>query len=82
MFHRAVEIVIRYDLWNEPFTMNFSLDGVAADARTIPNADERQVTLCKLRLPRWFAINGAVVMQTHTMATEILLNRWIASACG
>jgi len=71
---RAVEIVIRYDLWDERFVMNVSLDGVAADARTIPNADEMQVALRKLRLPRLFAINGAAVMQTHTVTTEILLN--------
>jgi hypothetical protein len=71
---RAVEIVIRYDLWDERFMMNVSLDGVAADARTIPNVDEMLLALRKLRFARLFATNGAAAMQTHTVTTEILLN--------
>lgn len=71
---RTVEIVIRYDLWDEHFTMNVALDGVAADARTIPNVDQMQMALRKLRLPHLFATHGAAAMQTHTITTEILLN--------
>lgn len=71
---RAVEIAIRYDLWDERFTMNVTLDGVAAEARTIQNAEDMQAALRKLRLPHLFAINGAAATQALTVTTEILLN--------
>ncbi|WP_129648956.1 hypothetical protein [Peristeroidobacter agariperforans] len=71
---RAVEIAIRYDLWDERFTMNVTLDGVAAEARTIRNAEEMQAALRKLRLPPLFAGDGVAAAQAHTVTAEILLN--------
>lgn len=71
---RAVEIAIRYDLWDERFMMNMTLDGLAAEARTIQSAEDMQATLRKLRLPRLFTTNGVAVTQAHTVTTEILLN--------
>lgn len=71
---RAVEIAIRYDLWDERFLMDVTLDGVAAEARTLRNAEELQAALRKLRLPRLFAIDGVDATQAHTVTTEILLN--------
>lgn len=71
---RAVEIVIRYDLWDERFTMNATLDGVAADTRTVANTEEMLASLRKLQLPRLFAPTALAASQPHTLTTEILLN--------
>ena len=71
---RAVEIAIRYDLWDERFMMDVTLDGVAAGARTIRNAEEMQAALRNLRLPPLFAADRVSAAQAHTVTAEILLN--------
>lgn len=71
---RAVEIAVRYDLWDEHFVMNVTIDGTEADARTIENLEEMQATLRKLSLPRLFVTTGTPATQLHTVTAEILLN--------
>lgn len=71
---RAVEIAIRYDLWDERFLMNVTVDGVEANNRTIPNAQDMQTVLRKLHLPGLFPTTGLAATQAHTLTAEILLN--------
>lgn len=71
---RAVEISIRYDLWDERFLMNVTLDGVATEARPVQTAREMQAALRELRLPGLFATHGTTASQAHTVTTDILLN--------
>jgi hypothetical protein len=71
---RAVEIAIRYDLWDERFMMNVTVDGVEANNRTMQNAQDMQAILRKLRLPGLFPATALAATQAHTVTTEILLN--------
>lgn len=71
---RAVEIAVRYDLWDEHFTTTVTLDGAQADTRTIRNMEQMQAFLRRLQLPRLFAMNGLERKQPHSLTAEILLN--------
>lgn len=71
---RAVEIAIRYDLWDEHFTTTVTLDGVQTDARTITTMEQMQAFLQRLPLPRLFAGNGLERAHALTLTAEILLN--------
>jgi hypothetical protein len=71
---RAVEIAIRYDLWDERFAMSLMLDGIETQTRTIQNMDEMRTILQKLRLPGLFSVTKDVTAQSHTITTEVLLN--------
>lgn len=71
---RAVEIAVRHDLWDEHFEITVTLDGAAADARTIQNMEEMQAFLQRLHLRRLFAINGIDRKQPLSLTAEILLN--------
>ena len=71
---RAVEIAVRYDLWDERFVMSVALDGAKAETLTIKSLDEVRAALRQLRLPRLFATSGMPPAQSHTVTTEILLN--------
>jgi hypothetical protein len=71
---RAVELAVRYDLWDERFVMSVTLDGVEAEARSLKSLDEMQAVLRQLRLPRLFATTGMTATELHTITAEILLN--------
>lgn len=71
---RAVEIAVRHDLWDEHFAVTVTLDGAAADARTIQSMEEMQAFLRRLQLPRLFATNGLERKQPLSITAEILLN--------
>ena len=71
---RAVEIAVRYDLWDEHFTTTVTLDGVQADVKIIPTAEQMQAFLQRLPLPRLFASNGLEHERALTLTAEILLN--------
>ncbi|MET0535826.1 MAG: hypothetical protein ABW171_16540 [Steroidobacter sp.] len=71
---RAVEIAVRYDLWDEHFAVRVALDGAEAEARTLKTLDEMQALLRALRLPRLFATTGMNATQPHNVTAEILLN--------
>lgn len=71
---RAVEIAIRYDLWDERFMMDVTLDGVPFEARTIDTAEDMRAALRMLRLPPLFATDGMAATQAHTITAELLLN--------
>jgi hypothetical protein len=72
--HRAVEIAVRYDLWDEHFIATVTLDGVATEARTLADMEQMQAFLRRLPLPRLFATNGLERQQPFTLTAEILLN--------
>jgi hypothetical protein len=71
---RAVEIAVRYDLWDEHFTVTVTLDGVETTTRTLRNIEEMQAFLRRLQLPRLFATNGLERQRPLTLTAEILLN--------
>jgi hypothetical protein len=82
---RAVEIAIRYDLWDERFEMSVSIDGVDTSSatfqsrlemssRTIQSLDDMQAVLRKLQLPRLFPTTAMTAAQSYTLTADILLN--------
>jgi hypothetical protein len=71
---RAVEIAVRYDLWDEHFTTTVTLDGVQTESRTVPSLEQMQAFLRRLPLPRLFAGNGLERGQALTLTADILLN--------
>lgn len=71
---RAVEIAVRYDLWDEHFITTVTLDGMETEARTLPNMEQTQAFLRRLHLPRLFATNGLERQRPFTLTAEILLN--------
>ena len=72
--HRAVEIAVRYDLWDEHFIATVTLDGVETEARTLANMEQMQAFLRRLQLPRLFATHGLERKQPFTLTAEVLLN--------
>jgi len=71
---RAVEIAVRYDLWDERFAMHVLIDGVESEVRTLQNPDDMLAVLLKLRLRGLFTVTKDAVQQVHTITTEVLLN--------
>lgn len=71
---RAVEIAVRYDLWDEHFITTITLDGVETDVRTVPTLEQMQAFLRRLHLPRLFATNALERQQPFTLTAEVLLN--------
>jgi hypothetical protein len=82
---RAVEIAIRYDLWDEHFEMNVAVDAVEVDSdafhsrletssHTIQSRDDMQAVLRKLHLPRLFSTTELTAAQIYTLRAEVLLN--------
>ncbi|MFC4311127.1 hypothetical protein ACFPN2_18665 [Steroidobacter flavus] len=71
---RAVEIAVRYDLWDEHFNTTVTLDGVQTEARIVPNMEQMQTFLRRLPLPRLFASNGLGRGHALTLTADILLN--------
>jgi hypothetical protein len=71
---RAVEIAIRYDLWDERFQMNVTIDDVAVNSDAFQSRDDMQATLRKLHLPRLFSTAELTATKIYTVRAEILLN--------
>lgn len=71
---RAVEIAVRYDLWDEHFVTTVMLDGVETEARTLQTMEQVQTFLRRLRLPRLFATNALERQRPFTLTADILLN--------
>jgi hypothetical protein len=71
---RAVEIAVRYDLWDEHFVTTITLDGVETDARTLQNMEQMQAFLRRLQLPRLFETEGLQRQRPFTLTAELLLN--------
>jgi hypothetical protein len=71
---RAVEIAVRYDLWDEHFVMSVALDGTQTENRTIRSLEDMRAALRRLSLPRLFTTSSMQAAQTHTVTAEILLN--------
>lgn len=74
LHRRAVEIAVRYDLWDEHFTTVVSLDGVAGQAQTMRSLDEAMAFLASLSFPALFSTNGLERSQTFTLSADMLLN--------
>lgn len=74
MQQRAVEIAVRYDLWDERFAMTLTLDGVEGEARMVQSLNDMHAALGKLHLPHLFPGAALSSGQDYSLVTEVLLN--------
>lgn len=70
---RAVELTVRYDLWDEVFRLGTLMDGAAVSTTAVKSAEEAAAFLRNVRLPALFA-QRAVPAGALVLRAEILLN--------
>jgi hypothetical protein len=70
----AVEISIKFDLWDETFAVTSTVNGVVIDMRTCKTLTEVQSLLTELRLPGLFARADVPRADRVVIRAEILLN--------
>lgn len=71
---RAVEITIRYDLWDQQFIVNTTMDNRVVDSRRLATVAEVKAFFSPLRLARLFAIQSPPQARPITVRIELLLN--------
>lgn len=70
---RAVEVAIRYDLWDEKFSVVSTTNG-AAESRILENAKEVDALLAALPVPRLFDAAALPAARELVLRVEVLLN--------
>jgi hypothetical protein len=70
---RTVEIALRYDLWDEKFSMVSTMNGSVVDSRNLANLAEVEALLGALPLPGLFDTSGLPQGQ-YLLRVELLLN--------
>lgn len=71
---RTVEIAIRYDLWDERFSVASSMNGAAVESRTLASIAEVTSLLGALPLPGLFDVSTLPNSHELVLRVEILLN--------
>ena len=71
---RSIEIAIRYDLWDETFTMTTTMDGVSVEAATYQEAEQVIRRLQQIRLPELFPSSSVPAEIELVMRAIVLLN--------
>jgi hypothetical protein len=71
---RAIEIAIRYDLWDETFTMTTTVDGAKVDTVVFKDAQQVIHRLQAIRLPELFATGDVPAESELTLRAIVLLN--------
>jgi hypothetical protein len=88
-----VEIAVRYDLWEETFSMDTRVDDVMIDSKTYRGMDDVVSALGNLRLPGLFLSGQTVPGAKLALTVELLFNpvqkermdeirRWVAENSG
>ena len=86
---RAVEIALRYDLWDEKFSIDSTVDGTIVDAKRLVSVADVDALLRALPLPRLFETSSLRPDRELVLRVEVLLNpitrekmrtirRWVA----
>jgi len=71
---RAVEIAIRYDLWDERFSVVRSMNGATAESRTLASVADVTALLGALPLPGLFDLSTLPTTHELVLRVEVLLN--------
>jgi hypothetical protein len=71
---RSVEIAIRYDLWDETFTVTTSMDGVSVESAVCREAEQVIRRLQEIRLPELFSTSGVPPDSELVIRAVMLLN--------
>lgn len=71
---RTVEITIRYDLWEEKFTVTRTMEHSPSETQQVANIAEVNSMLASLRMPRLFAAHSLPGNRDLRIRSEMLLN--------
>ena len=71
---RAVEIALRYDLWDEKFSLVSTMNETVVESRTLANIAEVESMLAALTLPGLFDIGRLTDKHDYLLRVELLLN--------
>ena len=71
---RSIEIAIRYDLWDETFTMTTTMDGASVQTATYQEAEQVIRRLQEIRMPELFATSSVLADVELVMRAIVLLN--------
>ena len=71
---RAVEITVRYDLWEERFSIVSTIDDAIVDSRNVAKLAEVTTFLNSLPLPKLFNTDGLPDASDLAVRVELLLN--------
>jgi hypothetical protein len=71
---RAVEITIRYDLWDQQFIVNTTMDNKVVDSRRLATVAEVKAFFSPLRLVHLFSVQSLPQSRPLSVRSELLLN--------
>jgi hypothetical protein len=71
---KVVEVAIRYDLWDQTFSVVTQVDGAAVESRSLASAAEVNAMLAALPLPGMFDTATLPASGDLTVRIEVLLN--------
>jgi hypothetical protein len=93
LIQRLVGIAVRYDLWEETFSMDTRVDDVMVDSKTYRQLDDVVLALGNLRLPDLFGPGQTAQRAELVLTAELLFNpvekermdeirKWVAENSG
>ena len=71
---KAVEIAIKYDLWDETFAMTISIDSEVVHSHTYSNIQDVRSVLTNTKLPSLFKVDDLRANKELTVKVDVLLN--------
>jgi hypothetical protein len=71
---RAVELTVKYDLWDETFRLTMTPGQGAPSDRLLATEEQVLAILADVALPRLFAMSGLVAGREHGMRCDVLVN--------
>jgi hypothetical protein len=72
--HRIVDISLKYDLWDETFSMQLKIDSVAVESRSFSRLDDVIAALSSLRVPDLFRTTGIARTTDLVLAARALFD--------
>ena len=70
----AVDVAVKYDLWDENFQFTASIEGLTVISRTLTSVDEVLQAITNLRLPGLFPVDNLPDSTTLQVTAEILFD--------
>jgi hypothetical protein len=74
MDQRTIDVVIKYDLWDERFALTAIVDGVATITTNFAKVEEAMAFLSNLRLPGLFPSGELTRQTTFVLQADLLVN--------
>jgi len=71
---RSVEIAIRYDLWDQKYSVVSTQDGVIAESRSLASVADMNAMLSALPLPAIFDVSTLSATHSLVLSVDVLLN--------